>query len=472
MAKIDIAIIILYHIAIFGVGFLAKSKIKTVDDYLVADNRFSVFSLTCTITASLIGAGMTMGVVGKVTQYGSGILWNFYGFAIGLVLFAFAFVPGIRKSRKRSMAELIGGDYGRLPRFISGIFIAVYAFAIMVIGVTGMARLITYIFGNPDLIIPATLFSSFVAIVLTALGGLYSVVWTDTAQFVIMVVIIAVLAPFLAVKKVGFEAINTALASVGGTLSKPAQNVPTAYIVYSLLTLLIAVPGDPTVPQRALAGKNSKTVKYAFLLSAVFAVLFGYALTVVGGGIMVLMPDIADVYGTSEAVLPVFMIEYFPPVLAGLGISALFATIITTITSMLLVGTTHLVYDAGQSLFPRIPDEKFKRIIPVSTVVLGLTVTWLSLKVESIGTVVYFAFSLCGAFVFPMFAALYWKRVSSLGLSLGVLVGSVLIIGMYLMGISGPGGDPVYLGLAMSVVFTVIPSLFSKSTGLGGTQAK
>lgn len=460
MRTIDYIIIILYLLGLIAISFYTKINAKSVDEFLVSKKSLSVFDLTGTITASLIGAGMVMGVVGNVGKYGSGILWNYYGFAAGLVIFGRFFVSPIRKTKAKSMSEMISGKFGRLPRFICSIFIAVYAFSVMIIGITGMARLITYCLDMPDLIVPATIVSIVIAIAITAFGGINSVIWSDAIQFIIMVLMIVIITPIIGIIKSGsISEINKTLAIYGGTLDNPTLNVPVSFILTSFITLMVSGPGDPTVPQRALSGDNEKKVKKAFYLSAVMAVLFGYALTIVGGAALKLIPNISQEYGTTEAVLPLFIIKYCPPVLAGLGVAALVATIITTVTSMLLVGTTHIIYDAGLSLFPNLNIEKIKKRLPMFIILFGCATTWLSLFVESIGNVVYFAFSICGVFLFPMFAILYWPKVTKWGISLGVLFGASSVIVLYLLGISGPGGDPSYTGMFLSLTFTFLGSI-------------
>jgi Na+/proline symporter len=260
--------------------------------------------------------------------------------------------------------------------------------------------------------------------------------------------------------KVDLGQINTAAAAVGGTLTNPAQNVPASYITLSLITLLLSVPGDPSVPQRALCGDSVKTVKRAFNISAVITAIMGAVMTFVGCGIMAIMPDLKEVYGTTESSFPLFIINYFPPVLKGLGISALMAAVVSTVTSMLLVGTSHLVYDAGQALFPNISDSKFKSIMPLAIVVVGGLITWISLSVQSIVSVLYFAFSVCGAaLVMPMFLVLYWKKTSSWGVTIGMLLGLAYVLAVQFLGWVAPGGDSVYVGLVLSVIGTIAGSL-------------
>ena len=52
MTIADIIIIAVYIVAMFGVGVYARTRIKSVDDFLVAGNRFKTFSLVLCGTLS------------------------------------------------------------------------------------------------------------------------------------------------------------------------------------------------------------------------------------------------------------------------------------------------------------------------------------------------------------------------------------------------------------------------------------
>lgn len=460
MGFLDICIVVVYLAVMFGVGIRAKKSVKTVSDFLVGKNEFETFYLVGTIMASLLGAGMLLSVVGSAFSYGSGIVWNYIGFSIGLLIFALVFVVPMRHRQKNTMAEIIADRFGRLPRIIAGLIAALYAFCILAMGVTGMSRMLVYIFGDALNTNIATVIAMCVSIALTAMGGLYSVVWTDTMQFVLMFIVVAIISPIAVLRNASIAEVNQALSNVGGALMNPIENVPVSYIFMGLTTMCISVPGDPTVPQRTLAGKNDKMVKKAFLICSVLALVFGMVLIFVGGGAVALLPNIVETHGTTEAAYPILIIKYFPPVIKGIGISALMAAVISTATSMLLVGTTHLVYDVGQALCPKVKTESLQKMMPLAIAIFGAVTTWCSMSMESIASVLYLAFSLCGAaFFVPMFCVLYWKRISKWGVTLGMLSGALYVLAVQFLHFNTLGGDSVFMGLILSTVMTVGGSL-------------
>ena len=460
MTLIDVIIIGLYLTIMFGVGFCARKNVKSVSDFLIGGEGFGTFYLVGTIMATLLGAGMLLSVVGAAFQYGSGMVWNYIGFSLGLALFAVLFAIPLRKKQKNTMAEIIADRFGRLPRFIAAVFAALYAFCILAMGILGMSRMLMYIFGDAMNSNVATVISMLVSIALTAMGGLYSVVWTDTMQFMLMFVVVLIVSPLVILRNVSFSEVNEALMNVGGSITNPVKNVPVPYILMGLTTMCISVPGDPTVPQRTLAGRNDKMVKKAFLICSVLALVFGFALIFVGGGAVALLPDIVQTHGTTEAAYPVLIVKYFPPIIKGISISALMAAVVSTATSMLLVGATHVIYDAGQSLFPKVRKETLQKMMPLGIVIFGSITTWCSMSVESIASILYLAFSLSGAtFFVPMFCVLHWKRVSKWGVTLGMLSGALYVLAVQFLKFNTLGGDSVYVGLALSLASTVGASL-------------
>lgn len=464
MTIVDMIIVVIYIVAMFGVGVYARTKIKSVDDFLIAGNRFKTFSLVGTLVAALTGAGMTMGIVGSVYSYGSGIIWNFVGCAVGCIVFGLVYCTAVRRTGTRSMAELISGRFGRLPRFFSGLIVPIYCLGSVTICVAGMGRLITYISQDFDLHISmfaAVLVTCIIVVGYTALGGLYSVVWTDVVQFVIMILVIMVVGPIIAIKNAGsFDALAAAVETSGASLTNPFEGIPVSYIVSCVLLMFVAIPGDPTVPQRALAADTEKTAKKSFITAGILYVVFGAGLVLIGAGAMQAMPNIEAAYGTTEAAFPIYIMHFYPPIIRGLGIAALLAAIMSTISAMLLVATTHLVYDVGKAIKPDLSDKTLGKVLPFAICILGAVVVYTSLKVTTLADVLYFIFSLCGAsFIFPMIATLWWKKASKWGVTAGIVLGAACCLIMYAVGYFGPGGDPVYLSMAVSLVAILIISL-------------
>ena len=188
---------------------------------------------------------------------------------------------------------------------------------------------------------------------------------------------------------------------------------------------------------------------------------FGAVLLLLGGVIFVLMPNLSN----PEAALPLFVIKYYPPVLAGICISGIIAAIMSSFDSFLVLATTHLIYDIGQSINKDFSEESIKKVLPVATLVIGVLGLFIALFIQQLFSYLYMVFSIVGAALVPsLLGALYFEnKVTSSGLIASMVVGALVPAGLYLtVGYNVFLGDPVFLGLICSVLALVVVSMFTK----------
>jgi len=465
MRTIDLIITGIYMLSLIVVGFVAKGKIKTMDDFILGGRRFTRFALVGTIMATMVGSGMTLGSVGDAYRLGAtgNVFWVYSGFSVGLLFFG-CIAGKIRATGKRTMSEVIALKFGNKPRFVASVIIIGYAIAIVAINIAGLRTVIMNIFGeNLKMSLPvATTLAAFVSIFYTSLGGFYAVVWTDVIQLMIMIVGIFILGPIIGLTTVGgFSEVANTYTQMGSSITNPFINGVSSGAVGFFLAYFLTVPGDPTMPQRALAAKDLGTAKKSFFISGLMGFYFGAVLLLLGGVIFVLMPNLSN----PEAALPLFVIKYYPPVLAGICISGIIAAIMSSFDSFLVLATTHLIYDIGQSINKDFSEESIKKVLPVATLVIGVLGLFIALFIQQLFSYLYMVFSIVGAALVPsLLGALYFEnKVTSSGLIASMVVGALVPAGLYLtVGYNVFLGDPVFLGLICSVLALVVVSMFTK----------
>jgi Na+/proline symporter len=349
------------------------------------------------------------------------------------------------------------------------IIAVVYTMVLTGQNMAAVGRLINYIEGGKlHTSTQATVIAAVVLIAYTAMGGLYAEVWTDLVQFLIMLIVIGIVAPIMAVSVSGGSAPIAANLEAGGlSLFNPTVSNPLWPSFTFAFLMFLGVPGDPTSPQRALAARDSSVAKKSFVLAGFSVLWWGVALTLIGAATHYLMPDIASEWGTSEAALPIFAIKYFPPVVTGLAFAAMIAAIMSTADSMLLLCTTHLVYDIAMQLVPdRLPEKKVVKILPWITVVVGIFALFIALRISSLLATLYFVFSLVGAaFIIPTLVQLYFPdKCTAVGVTSSVLLGGIVTVVMYQTGVMGLGGDPIYTGMFVSALCVILGSFFKSSS--------
>lgn len=464
MGYIDIGIIGLYLIGMLALGVFSKGKVNDMDDFILGGKRFGTIALTGTIMATMVGSGMTMGAVGNAYDNGAGgtVVYMYVGFAIGLFTFSFI-TDKIRETGKRTMAEVIAFKFGNKARIVSAIIIIGYAIALVAINIAGLRTVIVAVFGDSlALSIPAlTTIAALLAIFYTSTGGLYAVVWMDTIQLMIIIFGVIIIGPIIGiVQSGGFHVIEQAYTSIGSSITNPIVNGISSGSLGFFLAYFLTVPADPAMPQRALAGKNGKVVRKAFLISGVLGLIFGASLTLIGGSAFTLSPGLEN----SELAMVHFITNYYPPVLKGLTIVGIFGAIMSSFDSFLVLATTHVVYDLGQAFGIKTDEKTMKKALSFSTVIIGIIGLIIALYIQSLFTYLYMVFSIVGSALVPaLIGGLFFeKKVTSIAANVSMIIGALVPAVLYLtVGYDVFLGDPVFLGIISSTLSLILVSMFT-----------
>ncbi|MEF9922450.1 MAG: sodium:solute symporter family protein [Anaerovoracaceae bacterium] len=465
MGTLDYIVIVLFLVTMLVIGFIAKGQVNNMDDFILGGRRFNKFALTGTILATMMGSGMTMGAVGNV--YGNGIggsmFWIYAGFAIGL--FALGFMSkSIRKTGARSLAEIVNMAFGKYARLASAMVVIIYAVSLVAINIAGFRTIIIYGFGDDFSlsIAVATTIATLVCITFTAVGGMFAVVWTDTAQLVIMIVGLFVLGPIIGIAAAdGVGNIAAEVTSQGLSMTNPLVDGMSPVFIGLALSYFLACPGDPTMPQRVLSAKTDGTAKFSFIISGFCAILFTLSILFIGCSIMVLMPGLDN----ADSALPLFIVNYYPPVLKGIAIAGIIAAVMSSFSSFLILATTHITYDVGRVIKEDLDEKKINKAMPILTIIIGLLGLVVALYIQSLLGYLTMVFSIVGASLVPvLFAALYFKeKTSRFGAISSIIVGALVPAVLFMTkGYDVFLGDPVFLGLFSAIAVLVLGSILVK----------
>lgn len=460
----DWIIIIVYLIAMLAIGFFAKGQIQTMDDFILGGKRFGRVALIGTIVATMVGSGMTMGAVGTAYNNGSTstVPWMYFGFSVGLLVMGLI-APKVRATNARSLAEIMNIKFGKTARLAMACCVTFYAISLVAINIAGLRTVIINCFGFPaDKLVLATVIAAGIAIVYTSLGGMYAVVWTDVVQFGIMFLGVFILGPILGIAQSGgISVMEEAMQAIGKSLTNPFACGVSSSMIGMMLSYFLCSPGDPTMPQRVLASKDDASAKFSFLVAGSVGFYMGAALIIIGVAVRVIMPDITD----ANAVLPMWILAHYPPVVRGFVIAGLIAAIMSSFDSFLILGTTHLMYDIGRSINPKLKDETITKSLPYVTIAFGVIGIIIALYITSLFDFLYMVFSTMGAASCPaLFAAVLFRdKVSSFGATASIITGFGVAAGLYLtVGYDVFLGDPIILALISSVVVLFVASALVK----------
>jgi sodium/pantothenate symporter len=197
-----------------------------------------------------------------------------------------------------------------------------------------------------------------------------------------------------------------------------------------------------------MAPRNAKTASLQMFLVLIVLIAIFIPLIIIGMGAKMLIPSL-PAGTTTDYIFPTLIMNYCPPLLGALALTAICAAAVSTANSMLLHSSTSLIYDIKRVLQNKAPslaeDKKTTRELRITILALGVLAVFCSMGQFSLlamgFTYVYGAFA--SVFFVPVWLGVYWKRMNSLGSFIAMIVG--LIAYMYCMRFGVPFGMPAFL---------------------------
>jgi SSS family solute:Na+ symporter len=273
-----------------------------------------------------------------------------------------------------------------------------------------------------------------VALVYTLWGGLWAVAITDTIQFILMCVTLAIAIPILLVELGGFDAI--AEVAPEGYFA-PLGGIP-IWLMIAYAATGISILVDPGYYQRIFAARSPKQARNAMLISV--GIWMAYDWLVTAGGMLAragvaagAIP--ADIHPNDALLMAVTMA--LPVGLTGIFLAGVLATAMSTVDSYTLVTGSNFAFDLYRPLRkPDASDEELVRLTKYGILLsfaLGFGMAFMFERLLSLW--VFMATLLSSTVLVPIFMALYWKgkKTQAAGLS-SCIVGLVTVI-LYYVGI-------------------------------------
>jgi SSS family solute:Na+ symporter len=335
-----------------AVGVVLAARVTAYRDFFLAGRSLTTPILVCTLVSSYYGLESLVGDSGDASREGV-VVWFVYGrpYTIALLVTALLLARRLRGFNALSLADLLGQHYGRPTRVAAAL--ASFLYALPVLAIMGLAAVGEVLFGLP-LWVGACLGSA-VSVAYVALGGAWADVLTDTVQFAVMCLSLALALPYILQAAGGFEGIRAAL---GPEAFAPLGSAPPLYTAAYALTA-VSVLVEPLFYQRMLAARDADAVRNAFLWGLLLWGAYDWATTAVGmaGGAM-MAAGVLPADTPRDQVLLRLVPLYLPIGVSGLFLGGCLAAAMATVDSYFLIAAGNLVYDIYRPLARRPLDDR------------------------------------------------------------------------------------------------------------------
>lgn len=452
---LDYLIMLVYALAMLGLGWYGMRKAKSQSDFLVAGRRLGPGLYLGTMAAVVLGGASTIGTVNLGYQFGLSGLWLVFMLGLGIIVLSLVFSRQIARLRVFTVTQVLEQRYQASSRLIGGVVMVAYDLMVAVTATIAIGSVTEVVFGIPR--IPAILCGGGIVIVYSVIGGMWSLTLTDIIQFVI--------------KTVGIFLVLLPLSIDGaGGLARMQEVLPAGFfdlghigldtiLTYFLLYFFGALIGQD-IWQRVFTARSETVAKVAGSAAGIYCVLYGMAGALIGMAAKVLLPDLENVNNAFASVVE----HSLPNGIRGLVIAAALAALMSTASAGLLAASTTVTQD----LLPRLrrgrgqSDNGDVHENRIATLLLGLVVLGIALVVSDVISALTVAYNLLvGGMLIPLIGAIYWKRATTAGAITSMTLGFLTVL-VFMIKDGLDANTPIYYSLAVGLLSFVLVSLFSR----------
>ncbi len=467
---LDIAIIVLYLLAMVLVGVYFSRRNKSADEFTRAAGRIPGWAIGISIYATFLSSNTFLGVPGKA--FGGN--WNAFAFSLSMPLAAWLatkyFVPFYRSTGEVSAYTNLEKRFGTWAR----------TYAVVCFLLTQLARIGSIFFGISLTLQALTGYSMVIIMVVTGIciviytvmGGIEAVIWTEVVQGILKTVG-AVIIIYLVVKEVpgGFkDIIDVGLAENKfslGTLDFDFVNSSFwVVLLYGFFINLNNFGMDQNYVQRYHTASSPKEANKSVWLCVWIYVPVSLLFFIIGTclytyymqnpellttiklqaaseqlGLGVQTPQVAELAATlapadyGDKIMPHFMVYMIPTGLLGLIVSAILSAAMSTISSGMNASATVFTEDIYKRYFNKdSSDTNSLKVLYIATVVVGVIGMICGIAMIGIKSLLDVWWTLSGIFAGGMLGlfllGLISKRATNSDAIVGTIVGICVILWM------------------------------------------
>ncbi|WP_285244481.1 sodium:solute symporter [Pseudarthrobacter sp. fls2-241-R2A-127] len=484
-SAINIAIVVVYILAMLAFGWWGKSRTRNNSDFLVAGRRLGPFLYTGTMAAVVLGGASTVGGVGLGYKFGISGMWLVVAIGAGVLLLSLLFAGTIQKLKIYTVSQMLTLRYGSRATEASGIVMLAYTLMLCATSTGAYATIFVVLFGWDRAL--AIAIGGAIVLVYSTIGGMWSITLADQVQFVIKTVgIFFLMLPFTLNAAGGLDGIRSRVdASFFQMDGIGVQTIITYFVVYTLGLLI-----GQDIWQRVFTAKTPKVARWGGSTAGLYCILYGAAGAMIGLGARVALPNI-DVKALGKDVVYAEVATNLLPIgIGGLVLAAAVAAMMSTASGALIAAATVARADVvpfvagwfGKTVNTDDTDNpehdvKANRVWVLGLGIIAIIIAIITKDVVAALTIAYDI--LVGGLLVAILGGLVWRRGTGIAAAASMAVGSVITLGtMIILEINAEvpldgiyANEPIYYGLIASAVVYIAASLLTRPTDPGVMQA-
>ena len=435
MSALDWLVILAYLAVMLYIGYHSMKTVKTDEDFVLAGRNVGNIYIILSLFASFTGLSGLFGTPQYVYEYGIAGWWWWATFPIGVFIMGMTMAKLLRRRMPVALPDVVDVNHSSKAVRVAASLVTVWNYLAWTAGqVAGIVLVITTF---TDLNGTAAVIVAYIIIVLfTLLGGFRAVVYTDSLQAVLFLVVLGLVIPAVLLLHYDVPEALAQTTSIDG-FYKLFGSVPAG----TMITWWLLAPAgfiDNMALQRVFAAKDEKSAKGNITAAFLLMIIFGLILMFIGIMARFILPAGSDpasaMLNLSQLVLPKGMLGLLVAAFAGVAVS--------TASSTLLVCSSTLEQDV-YSVLRNTGKEKPASSLLVNrlfVVLVGLIALVLALKVPSVTQILMYGYSVyVPGLLLPVIAGSFHWKLSDRAMLLTIVSGVLTAVILILMGEPFPG---------------------------------
>lgn len=443
-----VLIVVAYLVAVSAVSLIARKSGRTSEGFVRGGRTFPAVVIGLFLASEVIGTSSSVGTAQGAFKHGISAAWNLVALGIGFIAFAVLLASKFKRLDQVTISGALDQAYGPGVRRAASITMIVALQTAAIATYTSGGAVISSLLGiNSDW---AVLIVGVLSSVYVAVGGMRSVVYTNLINIAAKVlgIVIVAMASYMAAggyhgiqmalppkmlswDGVGWDQIGAWLIAGGGAMFS------TQYVVQSMITV-----------------GTAKKARAAGVYTSLILIPYGILAALIGVCALVVHPKIPSLQALPSMVLDL------NPVLAGIAVTGLLASVFGVISALTIGSATLLLKDFYQPYFNKEGYEtKSVRFVRLASIACGLIPVVLAVFATDVLSVTFLGKALRS--LLAVFVVLMFYRPSfgsRQGAMAAIWISTAATIGWYIAG-DPLGVDNAYVAILVPIVVMGIAHL-------------
>ncbi len=415
--QITWAVVLAYLGFIVVKGLAKATRVDGSDAFLLAGRNVSWLPLMCTMGATIVGGGASIGAVSKTYEQGLFMLLVSSGWYLHLIFAGLFVAPRFRREKLYTVAGYFGHRFGEGPRRLALLLSLFFSVFIVAAQMAAFGWVLSSLLPSVSLLLKtqspwlegpqlAILLGGLLVVAYSTAGGLLAVIATDIYQFAVLMlgfmVTLALVAPEL------WAHWSELPARVPDGFFSPTNNRGWLTLMTTFLAFFLGETFAPGYATRFCSGRDEShtrrgVVGAGVLLALTFPLILFFIAAYAHFRFDALDP------GTA---LPRVIRAINNPLVAGLMVGALLSAVMSSADSALNSATAIFTKDLFEQQLRRAPrsDRETLRRARICTAVLGVLAIGVALLRPDVIDLLLFTYhAWAPAIVVPVIYGIFWQ---------------------------------------------------------------